>query len=214
MSTAESGWDAYRAAMFGDPYLVWHEGVDLTALAATTGAAREEAVRMLLVGLRAGDPVAAQGLRELRPVEAVPALREAAEPGREPGLRVRAAQALLSLTGDQDWARPVADVLDSTAEFWGVRIDAAAALRDFAPTPALVAALVRAAQDPEYLVRYHASSTLLAYAGRKRDVSAYRRWFPRLAAPPAGTAPTDEHRAAWQTVAGELAAAVPVAPAG
>ena len=202
---AHPDWTDYRLAIFGDPYLVWHDGADFTALNATAGPDRELAERMLLVGLRAGDDLAAQGIRELRLLSAVPALEQAAAHTGEPQLRVRAAEALLALTGQQHWAATIAAVLDSP-EFWGVRIRAAIALREFLPTPELTACLVRAVQDDEYLVRYHAATTLLVQAGRKADVSAYQRWFPRVAAPGGREQPTEQDRAGWRAVAQELSA--------
>ncbi|MEZ0092195.1 HEAT repeat domain-containing protein [Streptacidiphilus sp. EB129] len=197
-------WTAYRLAIFGDPYLVWHEGPDFTALRATTGPDRALAARMLLTGLREGDDLAAQGIRELRLLSAVPALEQAARTG-DPRVRIRSAQALLALTGRQEWSATVATVLDAR-EFWGVRMDAAIALREFLPTPQLTACLARAVQDDEYLVRYHAASTLLAQAGRKPDASAYKRWFPRVSAPGGQAQPTDQDRAGWRAVARELSA--------
>ncbi|MHA6765036.1 hypothetical protein [Streptacidiphilus sp. PAMC 29251] len=197
-------WNSYRRAVFGDPYLVWHDGADFAALRATRGAERERAERMLLVGLAEGDALAAQGIRELGLLSAVGPLTAAAETTGQPQLRVRAAQALLVLTGHQQWSATVAAVLDASEVFWGVRIDAAIALREFAPTPQLTACLARAVRDDEYLVRYHAASTMLAHRGRKPDVAAYKRWFPRLSAPGSQIAPKEHDRAGWRGVAAEL----------
>lgn len=197
-------WTAYRLGIFGDPYLVWHDGADFTALHATVGPDRELAARMLLVGLREGDDLAAQGIRELGLLSAVPDLEQAAHSGAAQ-LRVRAAEALLALTGQQEWAATIAAVLDSP-EFWGVRIRAAIALREFRPTTELTACLVRAVQDDEYLVRYHAATTMLVHAGRKADGSAHQRWFPRVAAPGGREQPTQQDRAGWRAVAQELSA--------
>ncbi|GAA1216600.1 hypothetical protein GCM10009665_03080 [Kitasatospora nipponensis] len=208
----DRGWHDYRREMFGDPYLVWHEGADFTALLATTGAERERAARMLLVGLDAQDALAAQGLRELRLVAAAPELRAATAAGREPELRVRAAQALYALTGEAGWSRVVAAVLDSPAP-WGARVSAAHVLREFAPTPELVDRLAAAVRDPEYLVRYHAAETLLGYAGRRPDLAHHRRWFPRLAAPGGQAPPSEQDVAGWHAIAAELAAAAESATA-
>ena len=59
---------------------------------------------------------------------------------------------------------PILDVLDS-AVHWGDRINAAIALRDFPPSDAGKACLLRNVQAEDYLVRYHSASTLLAWAG-------------------------------------------------
>jgi HEAT repeat protein len=72
---------------------------------------------------------------------------------------------MLVLTGEQSWAEAVASVLASDA-FWGVRIDAAMALADFAPTPELIEILDEATRDPHELVQYHAANTLRRYRRR------------------------------------------------
>jgi hypothetical protein len=52
-----------------------------------------------------------------------------------------------------------------------VRIDAAIALRGFAPSAARIERLGEAVTDPDYLVRYHAGTTLMRYAGDTSDIA-------------------------------------------
>lgn len=158
---------------------------------------------MLAAGLDADDPLAAQSIgaladEGLAPPGAEALLRAAAARATETFL-VRVAQALHALTGDESWATPIAEVLASDA-FWGVRIDAAMVLAEFAPTPSLVESLALGVRDDEYLVRYHCANTLLRYAGRKKDLWDYRTLFDRIATPGEGD-PTDADRAKWAEAA-------------
>lgn len=167
-------WIQWRNDVFGDPYLVWHEGPDFTRLLSLAPTAPEEVARMLAAGIAAEDPVAASSFGVLADKGLTPAGAEAlllaTVPGATGTFLVRLAQALHALTGDESWSASVVSVLASD-EFWGVRIDAALALAGFAPTAELIAALGRGVRDDEYLVRYHCANTLRRYAGRKRDIS-------------------------------------------
>lgn len=161
--------------MFGDPYLVWHDGPDFRHLLSLPS---REVARMLPAGIDAQDPVAALSILALAeqgraPEDAETWLRAAA-PAATRTFLVRVAQAMRALTGDESWARPIASVLASS-EFWSVRIDAALALATFTPTAELVQDLGRAVRDPEYLVRYHSANTLAGYAGRRVDTALFRK---------------------------------------
>lgn len=203
-------WRRWRDDVFGDPYLVWHDGADFTRLLDVARTAPADVAPMLVAGLAEDDPLAAQSLRALTdeglaPPDTEKWLRTAATTATETFL-IRVAQALHTLTGDESWATPIASVLTSDAS-WGVRIDAAMALTVFAPTPALVESLIEGVHDEEYLVRYHSANTLLRYAGRKKDLWDYRALFDQVATPAEGD-PTDADRAKWAEAAGKLAALV------
>jgi len=191
-------WAEFRREVFGDPYLVWHDGADFAELLARYRTDPGTVERMLRMGIDEGDHVAVESIgvlahADLAPRDSVPLL-ESALPGAAGTMRVRLAQVLLVLTGDQCWAAEVSAVLAQGGS-WSPRIDAAIALADFVPTPELARVLARAVQDDEYLVRHHAADTLLAYAGRRRDVHHYPRLFTLIiAADPA----------AWQAAATKL----------
>jgi hypothetical protein len=179
-------WPQWREVTFGDPYLVWHEGADFTALISAARSDPETVAGMLRIGLHADDPLAAQSIGALAaaglaPADAQQLLTDAALTS-SPHALVRVAQALHQLTGEPSWADPIATVLAST-EHWGVRIDAAIALSEFAPTAHLIDVLATAVTDPEYLVRYHASNTLLRYAGNSVDIGDH----PTLLSSPSGS---------------------------
>jgi len=167
-------WDDRRRELFGDPYLVWHDGPDFGAVVAAARADPAGLARDLASGVREGDAVAAQTYGVLHghgllPDDAVTVLR-ATSATAQGTLRVRLAESLFLITGNPAWADPIVEVLRA-GSFWGERIDAALALHRFGPAPALVTALAQAMADEEYLVRYHAASTLLRWAGVATDAS-------------------------------------------
>ncbi len=176
-------WTSWRNGVFGDPYMVWHDGPDFTRLVGLARSTPAEVARMLTAGVEAGDPLAAQSIAALADADLVPdgaeALLRAVAPTATELMLVRVAQALHVLTGEESWATPIATVLTSEA-FWGVRIDAAMALAAFTPTPALLDALARGVRDDEYLVRYHSANTLLRYAGDSKEISDHPDLFDKV----------------------------------
>ncbi len=201
-------WDRWRREVFGDPYLVWHDGPEFDGLLARARSDLDEVGRMLALGTKAGDHLAAESfgylfVQGLVPDGALELLRAAAPTAHDEFL-IRVAEALFVLTTDPSWADPIVSVL-ATADSEFVRLDAAMALAGFPATAPLVRALARAVCDPEYLVRYHAANTLLWYAGEDGDVSNHNELFARIARPATG-APSDADRRSWQSAAGELSA--------
>ena len=186
-------WIQWRNDVFGDPYLVWHEGPEFTELLRRAGAAPDEVARMLAAGIAAEDPVAASSFAVLaddgRAPDGAEALLLATVPAATGTFLVRVAQALHAMTGDESWAAPIVSVLMSD-EFWGVRIDAALALAGFTPTAELIEVLGRGVCDDEFLVRCHCANTLRRYAGRKRDISELKL-FEKIS----GRIDGDEHAA-------------------
>jgi hypothetical protein len=198
-----SAWADYRESAFGEPYLVWHDGPDFFEFRSRFDRDPARATEMLTAGIAEGDPLAAQTPRELDLDEAqrarFVALLTEALPGADAGFRVEAGATLFALTGDAEWAAPVAEVL-SVAPHWGPRINAALRLRSFPPTQDLVRTLATGVSDPEYLVRYHCANTLLAWAGRETLVSEDDALFSSIL----DTAGADQ----WAAAATRLAAAV------
>ncbi|WP_007508936.1 hypothetical protein [Pseudofrankia saprophytica] len=184
-----TSWDDWRRAVFGDPFMVWHEGPDFSRLLELARANRADVGISLAVGVAQHDEVAAQSFIALAEAGLVPdgaeTLLRAAVPDGQGTFLVRLAEALYALTGDEAWARPIVRVLTTVTArgvetFWGNRLDAAIALSGFPPTEHLVDALARAVTDHEYLVRYHASNTLLRYCGERRDVSDISTFFDKI----------------------------------
>jgi hypothetical protein len=161
---------AWRESIFGEPYLVWHDGPGFDDLARSFAEDPDQVTAMLAAGLDDNDALAAESMRELEVDDAQRArfveLLTAALPGATGALQVEIGASLAALTGDGSWAAEVVTVLDSPDAHWGVRLDAARRLADVGATPDLVAAAARGVCDPEYLVRYHSARTLLSWAGR------------------------------------------------
>ncbi|MFF5078277.1 HEAT repeat domain-containing protein [Actinoplanes sp. NPDC000266] len=197
MSTVE--WETWRREVFGDPY----PDPDFAGLLTAVRADPRTVERMLRAGLSAGDPLAAQSFTALAaegraPADAVSYLRGALH-GTSGAMRIRVAEALYTITGDPSWSRPIVGVLSAAASSEFARLDAAIALARFPPNSALVTALAAAVRDPEYLVRYHAASTLLRYAGDRRPPESVPALFDRL------TAAAEQQ---WRSAADELEARV------
>jgi hypothetical protein len=211
--TERAGWATYRAEVFGDPYVVWHEGPEFGELISRARTDPEAVAAALRLGLAAGDPVAAAGYAALvRAGAAVPGAEGVLRgvlPTATGTFRVRLATSLLSITGDQAWAGEILPVLRD-ASAWGHRLDAAVALAGFAPTTDLADALaVAVATDEAYLVRYHAADTLRTFAGRRTGVSGNRSLLDRISAPRTGD-PGPADRAGWAEAARVLRVAVRV----
>jgi hypothetical protein len=200
-------WTLWRNDVFGDPYMVWHEGPDFRRLLQLAKTAPAEVAQMLTAGVGAGDDVAAGSFAALADAGLAPrgaeALLRTALPAATGAFRIRVVQALHRLTGDESWATPIASVLASKT-YWGDRIDAAMALAGFAPTPELIEVLAQGVCDADYLVRYHSANTLLRYAGRaKKDIYAYRTLFNKIAGPREGET-SKTYRAKRREVADQL----------
>jgi len=209
---SEAEWKAWRKAVFGDPYMVWHDGADLRCLRAPVERDLPKVDRQLVAGLRAHDPLAAQSIeflaREGRLPERAAALLPDMAAVAAGEFLIRVAETLYVLTGNDSWADPIAAELAS-ASFWGVRQQAASALVLFAPTGRLVRALGQAVRDKEYLVRYHAANTLLQYAGRNITIENVPEIWPMITSPARGRASWLD-RARWRKAAALLTAAVPL----
>ncbi|MFD5829619.1 hypothetical protein [Lentzea sp. NPDC060358] len=190
-------WQAFRLEVFGSPYLVWHEGADTAKLVAEHERRPQRAERMLLAGVAERDHVAVESLGALAALGRAPsdlvAVLRSVLPSALGTFRVRTAQVLCELTGDDGYVSEVAAVLEGF-EHWGERIDAAMALPRLPMTPRSLAALHRGLLDQEYLVRYHSGDGLLSLAGRGSDIGNHPG-FRRL---------TAEDPREWRSLADEL----------
>lgn len=167
-------WQDFRQDAFGDPYLVWHDGPDFEVFRDRWRTDPDRIQAVLGEGLGEQDPLAAQAIGELGD-STPPALIDtlaAAAPDASGDFAVSVAAALHRLTGDESWSAPIVRVLLSDA-FWGVRLNAAMALAQFAPTIELIAAAMQGVRADDYLVRYHSANTLLRWAQLPADISAH-----------------------------------------
>src|SRR6185437_2032056 len=191
-------WRDFRLATFGDPFTVWHDGPDLNRIRTRWEAAPDIVDEMLRRGLAHADPLAAESIEFLLrtgdgPREIRPAL-EAALPQATNTFRVRVAEVLHFMTGDQHFAEPICEVLANGSDPQARR-DAAFALNGFGATTAVVEALAGAVQDPEYLLRRDAAQSLLALDRRRTTIEKQPRLWAMLKSEDART---------WADAASEL----------
>jgi HEAT repeats len=151
------------------------QGLDKTALAQLEGEECAQAEDMLLRYLSdARGIIGLGGLRSQRAKPALAALFDSGQKARRenrpypdrdwlPYALIYSAKALWQIHPDPRWLPAMIDVLASSAE-WTIRQEAAEVLYDVRD-PAAARAFVAALDDPESLVRYHATRGLLAVYG-------------------------------------------------
>ena len=165
-------WVGYRQDAFGDSTAVWSDGPDFDVLRLRWIADPSFVEAMLAHGLVARDPLAAEALIHLdldqdareRFIRVLTACLDS----QSIGFRLWALHALYVLSSDESWSAEVVRVLLG-AGFWGDRMEAARVIGLFSPTCPLIRALVQAIEDPDYLVRRQAATTLLRFAGLDAD---------------------------------------------
>ncbi len=214
MADLDQEYAAWRREIFGDSYLVWHDGAAFDGLVGPAGSDPWQVERMLAIGLIRADGVAAQaigGLHERHGVtlEHGQDLLQAVVSDASGSFLVWVCNSLRQLTGDQSWAGPIAGVLTQAPD-WSDRLDAAMALAHFAPAKEPIEALRQGVQDEEYLVRSHSAGTLLAYAGEAGELSDRPELFGRISAergagPGAGAGSWRDGPGSWREAADELA---------
>jgi hypothetical protein len=187
-------WERWKEQTFGTAYDIWHDGLYTGVVTGLTGEARASAVAMLRLGLALGDDHAAEALAAMGEAGDADAMR--AELARATGAaRVRIALALHEIAPDPKLAAELVGILEGGFS-WPDRIDAAIGLRRFRGADD-EAALLRALVDDEYLVRYHASESLLSRWGiEPASITSHGAIFSDLCGPTEGT-PTEEDRARY-----------------
>ncbi|TFF93878.1 HEAT repeat domain-containing protein [Candidatus Thorarchaeota archaeon] len=171
-------WEYFLANYYGDPYMMWHDGIDEKSVTRLSGDERRKAEVMLIDSLEDGSHYGAIGLRELRSTNALPDL-ERLLPLSTGTLRVEIAVALSLIRQSVEYVSYILDVLKNSA-FWSCRIRAAIALRRF-PSEQVVEALFEAvAEDPDYLVRNHSSETILFLHGMIPRIADHKEIFQHM----------------------------------
>jgi len=174
-------WDYFMSNFFGDPYMMWHDGIDPTAACILEGAERDQAEAMLIKSLEEGSHYAAMGLRELRSEKAVPLMKQMIVKVSA-DLLIEIAVALNVIEKTTDFNHYLITVLLEYPSPY-IRLNAARKLRDF-PTPEVIAALYDAVSDVDYLVRNHASESLLAIHGFDPMISDHTEIFGLICTDP------------------------------
>jgi len=182
MNADEQRWREWKERTFGSEYMIWHDGLWTGDIISLTGERREEALTMLRLGVSLGDAHAAEALAAMGDVQTIENMR--LELGKAQGSeRVRLALAIHTLRAEPELAKHLIDVLKSTL-FWSHRIDAAMGLRHFAGEEDERALLESVEADPEYLVRYHAASSLLVrWKITPSEITSHPEIFERITGP-------------------------------
>ncbi len=156
--------DRFRKSnFFGDAFSAIHDGLDVPALTALDGDDRAKAEVLLLKALPEGRAIV--GLGAMRSKKAEAPLRKLLG---SKGIAVEVAVALYKISGDTSGVKSIIDTLKDQRNHWSRRMDAAIALRQFR-TQQVSDALLDALHDPEGLVRYHASNSLLILYGQMEE---------------------------------------------
>ncbi|TFG30641.1 HEAT repeat domain-containing protein [Candidatus Thorarchaeota archaeon] len=167
-------WDYFMDNFFGDPYMMWHDGINPKSVCGLEGAERDQAENMLIESMKEGSYWAPMGLRELRSQKAVSIMKDVLAYANG-NLLIEIAIALNVIEETTNYNQYILYVLREYPSPY-TRLRAAMKLRDF-PTPEVIEALFDAVSDVDYLVRNHASESLLAIHGLKPMISEYKEIF-------------------------------------
>jgi hypothetical protein len=183
----ETEYNAWKLATFGSEYMIWHEGLPVEAVTPLSGDARSHAIRMLLFGVQLEDGHAATALAAMGETSALSALRGALPTATEDN-KIRTAQAINALSGGEDssvMAKELVSVLEDQNLHWGTKMNAAIGLRDFDDRESEEALLRAVEAENDYLVKYHASSSLLVrWKVKASSISSYPEIFSLLSEAP------------------------------
>jgi len=168
-------WEYFMENFFGDPYMMWHDGIDSQSVCLLEGAERDQAESMLIESMEAGSHYAAMGLRELKSQRAIPIMKRLL--GKvDSDLRIQIAVALNVIEETDEYTPHLIEILQSNRSPY-VRLRAASVLRRFPTNDTIKALFDSVSTDPDYLVRNHASESLLDIHGFKPVISEHREIF-------------------------------------
>ncbi|MEO8395665.1 MAG: hypothetical protein ABI700_21905 [Chloroflexota bacterium] len=152
-----------KSNFFGDGFSAMHDGLDIRALTALHGDEIAKAEALLLRALP--DSRAITGLGAIRSPRATEPIRKLI---RDKHVSTEAAVALFKINGDMSGADSLINTLKDQRNNWSNRMAAAIALRHFR-LEKVATALLDALNDPEKLVRYHTSTSLLTIYGQMEE---------------------------------------------
>ncbi|MFX1450956.1 MAG: HEAT repeat domain-containing protein [Promethearchaeota archaeon] len=166
-----SAWNRFIYEFFErSAYEQWHDGVNYDVVLYLEGEEREEAEDILIESVKKGDMWPTKGLAALKSKKALSVLKEKIKKswGSE---RIRIAEAIETIEGSGQYIPVIIDELLRGPSPY-TRLEAAMVLRKF-PTPDVINALFEGIMDPDYLVRYHSSDSLLDIHGFEPEVSNF-----------------------------------------
>lgn len=152
-----------KSNFFGDGFSAMHDGLNIRVLTALQGDELAKAEALLLKALP--DARAITGLGAIRSQKAAEPIRKLI---RDPRVSTEAAVALFLIARDTSGADSLINTLKDQRNNWSNRMAAAIALRHF-KLEKVANALLDALNDPEKLVRYHVSTSLLTLYGQMEE---------------------------------------------
>ncbi|MFW9918865.1 MAG: HEAT repeat domain-containing protein [Candidatus Thorarchaeota archaeon] len=170
-------WEYFMDNFFGNPYMMWHDGINPAAAKYLKGEEREKGIDMLIESMDEGSYWAPMGLREMNAERAIPALKERL-PNSYNRQTIEIAHALNVLESTNEYVPIIIRTLRE-APFWSSRMDAAILLRQY-NLPDVVEALYDSMLDPDYLVRNHSSESLLHIHGLEASISQHKEIFAEM----------------------------------
>jgi hypothetical protein len=170
-------WNHFMRNFFGDPYEMWHDGIDSTASKRLSGEERVKGEEMLIESMKEGSYWAPMGLREMGSKKAIPIMKEILDQTHS-RLMIEIAHALNVLEKTTEYLPYIIRVLKD-AGFWSSRMDAARMLKNY-NTPEVIEGLYASVQDEDYLVRNHSSESLLHIHGLPASISEYKEIFAEI----------------------------------
>ena len=171
-----SEWGNFYYEFFGrSAYEQWHDGIDPNVVLALKGEEREEAEKMLIQSAKEGGMWPTKGLAVMKSKKALPVLKNRLAKLNYGVERIRVAEAIVIIEENAENVAIILDELDNNPSPYD-RLEAAMVLRKF-PRQDVVDALYKAVMDPDYLVRNHASESLLAIHGLPADIASYDEIF-------------------------------------
>jgi HEAT repeat protein len=171
-------WADFVDNFFGDPYILWHDGVDEGAVLRLKDPEEKRAAEDMLIAALPAGMAAARGLALLRSERAIAGLEKAMTSTGLDYIRVHIADALEQITHNGRHLPAIIECLKGGANDQD-RIEAAIALGKYR-TPEVIAALIASVADKEYLVRYHACNALLRMHGFGDDISQHDDIFVNI----------------------------------
>lgn len=158
----QESYDDFRERVFGSPYDIWHDGPDMRAISRIPANERECAFLLLLEGLSKGDDVAVEALGALDPVRALPEIQKKWKENLNSKQLWIALAEFLRQHDPAATLEELANVIIGTLRQNNVfSINAVIVLRHYPVREVVDALLMLIAKHQDYLIRYHAVTSLL-----------------------------------------------------
>ncbi len=156
-------------------YEQWHDGINPNVVLELKGEERAEAEDLLIKDVKKGGMWPTKALGLLKSKKALQVLKDELKKYAFHVLRIRLAEAIEEIEESGDYVSVIIDeLLNDPSEY--TRLEAAMVLRKF-PRQDVIDALYKGVMDKDYLVRNHASESLLKIHSLNPSISEYKEIF-------------------------------------